>query len=44
MTKRGRILRDTNAGPGLITVEGTQYTFVLEACGAPRSHPGPVCR
>jgi hypothetical protein len=30
MTKRGRILRDTATGPGLLTVEGTQYTFLLE--------------
>jgi hypothetical protein len=30
MTKRGRILRDTNIGPGLLTVDGTQYTFLLE--------------
>jgi len=29
-TKRGRILRDTSVGPGLLTVEGTQYTFLLE--------------
>lgn len=30
MSERGRILRDTNAGPGLLTVEGKQYTFALE--------------
>lgn len=30
MTKRGRILRDTNTGPGVLTVEGAQYTFTLE--------------
>lgn len=30
MTRRGRILRDTNAGPGLLTIEGKQYSFVLE--------------
>lgn len=30
MTKRGRILRDTNVGPGLLTAEGVQYTFLLE--------------
>lgn len=28
--KRGRILRDTGVGPGLLTVEGIQYTFQLE--------------
>ncbi len=30
MTKRGRILRDTQAGDGLVTIEGQQYTFRLE--------------
>ncbi len=30
MTKRGKILRDTNAGPGLLVVEGQQYPFALE--------------
>ena len=30
MTKRGRILRDTNVGPGMLTVDGTQYSFTLE--------------
>ena len=30
MTKRGRVLRDTNVGPGLLTVEGKQYSFLLE--------------
>ncbi len=30
MRKRGRVLRDTNAGPGLLTAEGKQYSFVLE--------------
>ena len=30
MTKRGRVLRDTNIGPGLLTVEGKQYSFLLE--------------
>ena len=29
-TKRGRVLRDTNIGPGLVTVEGRQYSFTLE--------------
>ncbi len=31
MARRGKILRDTNAGPGLLVVEGTQYPFTLEA-------------
>ena len=30
MTQRGRVLRDTNAGPGLLTVDGKQYSFTLE--------------
>ena len=30
MTKRGRILRDTNVGPGMLTADGTQYNFTLE--------------
>ncbi len=30
MSKRGRILRDTSAGEGLVFVEGKQYAFRLE--------------
>jgi hypothetical protein len=30
MTRRGTILRDTNTGPGLLVVDGTQYPFLLE--------------
>lgn len=30
MKKRGKILRDTNAGPGLLIVEGKQFPFTLE--------------
>jgi len=30
MSKRGRVLRDTNAGPGLLIVDGQQYPFTLE--------------
>ena len=30
MVWRGRILRDTNSGPGLLAVNGKQYTFTLE--------------
>ena len=41
MTKRGRILRDTNVGPGLLTVEGKQYSFLLE--GMWRSEVPPRC-
>jgi hypothetical protein len=30
MAKRGKVLRDANAGPGLLTVDGQQYSFGLE--------------
>ena len=30
MEKRGRVLRDTGVGPGLLMVEGRQYPFALE--------------
>lgn len=30
MTKRGRVLRDTNAGPGLLVIDGIHHTFGLE--------------
>jgi hypothetical protein len=30
MKKRGKVLRDTSAGPGLLIVEGQQYPFALE--------------
>jgi hypothetical protein len=30
MTKKGRVLRDTSAGEGLVFVEGNQYPFRLE--------------
>src|SRR4051794_23407791 len=30
MSKRGKVLRDPYAGPGLLMVEGQQYPFVLE--------------
>src|SRR5512147_1427874 len=30
MTKRGKVLRDPTAGPGLLMVEGQQYLFALE--------------
>lgn len=30
MTKRGKVLRDPYAGPGLLMVEGQQYSFGLE--------------
>jgi hypothetical protein len=41
MKKRGKVLRDTSAGPGLLMVEGQQYPFALEGVwkseAAPRS-------
>ena len=30
MTHRGTILRDTNAGPGLLSSGGNQHPFTLE--------------
>ena len=30
MKKRGKVLRDTTLGPGLLMVEGQQYRFSLE--------------
>ena len=30
MKKRGKVLRDTSAGPGLLIAEGQQYSFPLE--------------
>jgi len=40
MTKRGKILRDTSAGNGLIVVDGQQYPFMLE--GTWRSEVPPA--
>jgi len=39
MKKRGKIIRDTSAGPGLLIAEGQQYQFQLE--GAWRSEEAP---
>jgi len=30
MSKRGKVLRDTNSGPGLLIVDGQQYPFTLD--------------
>ena len=30
MIKRGKILRDATAGPGLVSVDGQHYQFSLE--------------
>jgi hypothetical protein len=40
-TKRGRVLRDTNIGPGLVTVEGRQYSFTLEDMWVSEVPPRP---
>ncbi|MDR3753563.1 MAG: hypothetical protein P4K93_00225 [Terracidiphilus sp.] len=40
MTKRGKILRDTSAGNGLVVIEGQQYPFMLE--GTWRSEVPPA--
>ena len=40
MTKRGKVLRDTSAGPGLIAIDGQHHQFSLE--GVWRSDAPPV--
>jgi hypothetical protein len=40
MTKRGKVLRDTSAGPGLISIDGQHHQFSLE--GVWRSDVPPV--
>src|SRR5689334_5538055 len=41
MTKRGKVLRDTNASPGLLMVEGQQYPFSLEGLWKSEVAPKP---
>lgn len=41
MTRRGRILRDTTAGPGLLVVDGTQFPFTLEGAWRSSTPPAP---
>jgi hypothetical protein len=41
MTKRGKILRDTNAGPGLLIVDGKQVQFRLEGLWRSEVPPKP---
>jgi uncharacterized membrane protein (GlpM family) len=41
MKKRGKVLRDTNAGPGLLSVEGQQYPFNLEGLWKSDTAPKP---
>ena len=41
MTKRGKVLRDTSAGPGLLAVDGNQHQFSLEAIWKSSEPPKP---
>ncbi len=41
MTKRGKVLRDPHAGPGLLMVEGQQYPFALEGVWKSEVAPKP---
>ncbi len=41
MAKRGKVLRDANAGPGLLMVEGQQYQFGLEGVWKSEVPPKP---
>lgn len=41
MKKRGKVLRDTSTGSGLLMVEGKQYTFPLERVWKSETPPRP---
>ena len=41
MAKRGKVLRDPNAGPGLMIVEGQQHAFFLEGFWQSEVPPKP---
>jgi len=41
MAKRGKILRDANASPGLLMIEGQQYPFSLEGLWKSEVPPRP---
>jgi len=41
MTKRGKVLRDPHAGPGLLMVEGQQHQFTLEGVWKSEAPPRP---
>lgn len=41
MAKRGKVLRDANAGPGLLIVDGQQYQFALEGVWKSEVPPKP---
>jgi hypothetical protein len=42
MSKRGKILRDTNTGTGLVVVEGQQHQFILEEVWKSAVPPKPA--
>ncbi|MGB9073785.1 MAG: hypothetical protein WCC22_14190 [Terriglobales bacterium] len=41
MKKRGNILRDPSAGPGLLMIEGRQYWFCVEGVWKSETPPKP---
>ena len=41
MAKRGKVLRDPHAGPGLLIVEGRQYPFIMEGVWGSEVPPKP---
>lgn len=41
MTKRGKVLRDTSAGPGLLSVDGNQHQFNLQGIWKSSDPPKP---
>lgn len=41
MTKRGKVLRDPHNGPGLLMIEGQQYSFNLEGVWKSETPPKP---
>ncbi len=41
MIKRGKVLRDTTSGPGLLMIEGQQYRFSLEDVWKSEAPPKP---
>src|SRR5215813_4055257 len=41
MTKRGKVLRGTSSGPGLVMIEGEQYPFSVEKAWKSHTPPRP---
>ena len=41
MTKRGKVLRDTNGGPGLLSIDGQHVQFTLEGVWRAETPPVP---